>query len=538
MRVKDVFQRDVGRSIPEVIRVNSDDALVEEIDEYVVTDHILDQIEAVFESYEESIHTLSGHTNVWVSGFFGSGKSHFVKMLGYLAENPEIGGRTVLERFTERVDAPRLKALLETSHSRAPALVVFVDMSTARDVARDGESIVLPLYRALLDRLGYSRNFLLAELEYGLESDGEIAAFEEAFHQVSKDNRTWKERRYSVLAKGEASHALHKLWPERYPTADAWAKQVDPVHITAHWFAERALSLLERRGGGCKRLVLVVDEVGQYVARSPGRMIDLEVLAVALSRPRGMIWLIVTSQGEIDPLKQRDSLALIRDRFQINIDLLPSDIEEVIARRLLDKTLAGRDELIAQLAPDGNKVLINIGLDSATRGIGPSVDDDLRFYPFAPYQLSLLIDVVSAWRASSTSSLFGVLHKPIISIAQQLVISHRIGVVDRPAGDLVTMDNAYDLLESLVPADCSGVVAGVVSRYGNNSIETQVTKVVALFSTVDHLPVTPDNISVLLHPSLAAEPLLTEVIEALGRLTADGYLEDIDGSYQLSAFAL
>jgi hypothetical protein len=64
MRVKDVFQRDIGRSIPEDFRVNSDDALLEEIDEDVVTDHILDQIEAVFESYEESIHTLIGRAAV------------------------------------------------------------------------------------------------------------------------------------------------------------------------------------------------------------------------------------------------------------------------------------------------------------------------------------------------------------------------------------------------------------------------------------------------------------------------------------------
>ena len=59
-------------------------------------------------------------------------------------------------------------------------MTVFLDLSTGRNVAKEGESIVLPVYRALLERLGYSRNLLLAELEFDLEGDGDLAAFERA----------------------------------------------------------------------------------------------------------------------------------------------------------------------------------------------------------------------------------------------------------------------------------------------------------------------------------------------------------------------
>src|SRR5215210_2480829 len=252
--------------IEEVIKVDlaDEDIVALELDEYVATDHILDSLEEVLDAYQETILKPSEVTNVWVSGFFGSGKSSYAKVLGYLLANPTIVGRTAAERFAERVDAPRISALLHTIHTQAPTLAVFVDLSTGRNVAREGESVVLPVYRALLERLGYSRNLVLAELEFDLEGDAVLEGFE---------------RRNVGLAKGEASHALHLLRPDTYPDVDSWARQASEPEINANWFAVRAKELVARRGGGATRLVFVVDEVGQYVARSVDRMLDLQGLA-------------------------------------------------------------------------------------------------------------------------------------------------------------------------------------------------------------------------------------------------------------------
>jgi hypothetical protein len=126
MKIAEIFRRDIERDIPEVIHVDAESGVADEIDEYVATDHIRDRMEAVLDQYQETIHNPSERTNVWVSGFFGSGKSSFAKMLGYLAENPSITGRTALERFTDRVDAPKVQALLNVAYSHAPALSVFL----------------------------------------------------------------------------------------------------------------------------------------------------------------------------------------------------------------------------------------------------------------------------------------------------------------------------------------------------------------------------------------------------------------------------
>lgn len=543
MKIAELFRRPIGRTIEEVIKVDLGDEQIvaAEIDEYVATDHIRDRIEDVLDVFQDTINNPSERTNVWVSGFFGSGKSSFAKMLGYLIENPIVDGRSALDRFCERVDAPKVQALLNTAHSQAPTLTVFLDLSTGRNVAKEGESIVLPVYRALLERLGYSRNLLLAELEFDLEGDGQLAAFEERFAEVSNGNKPWTERRNVGLAKGEASHAMHLLRPDTYPNADSWAKGAQEPEVTHNWFAERALRLLDRRGGEHRRLLFVVDEVGQYVARSVGRMLDLQGLAEAIQKRRGPLWLVVTSQERLDDVVdslegKQVELARVQDRFPIRVDLLPSDIEEVTSRRVLDKTAAGQDAVRAIVAPNRNKLVANTRLTSATRATDPAEDDIVRLYPLVPYQVQLLIDAVSARRAhGGASPILGGSNRTIIKLAQQLVVDARAGLGDAAVGALVTIDRAYDLLESVIPTAWQSEVEQVAAKYGTDSIETRALKAVALCSDVGALPLTAENLAALLHPAVDAESALPELRTACEHLVTDDRLRAGDDGYQLQS---
>jgi hypothetical protein len=543
MKIAELFRRPIGRTIEEVIKVDlADEQIVAaEIDEYVATDHIRNRMEDVLDVFQDTINNPSERTNVWVSGFFGSGKSSFAKMLGYLIENPTVDGRTALDRFTERIDAPKVQALLNTAHAQAPTLTVFLDLSTGRNVAKEGESIVLPVYRALLERLGYSRNLLLAELEFDLEGDGELAVFEERFAEVSTGHKSWTGRRNVGLAKGEASHAMHLLRPETYPSADSWAKGTQEPEVTHNWFAERALRLLERRGGEHRRLLFVVDEVGQYVARSVHRMLDLQGLAEAIQKRRGPLWLAVTSQERLDDVVdslegKQVELARVQDRFPIRVDLLPSDIEEVTSRRVLDKTAAGQDAVRAIVAPNRNKLVANTRLRSATRATDPAEGDIVRLYPLLPYQVQLLIDAVSARRAhGGASPILGGSNRTIIKLAQQLVVDARAGLGDTAVGALVTLDRAYDLLESVIPTAWQSEVEQVAGKYGTDSMESRAIKAVALCSDVGALPLSAENLAVLLHPAVDAESALPEVRLACEHLVTDDRLRAGDDGFQLQS---
>lgn len=542
MKIAELFRRDIHRTIEEVVKVDlADEAVIaNELDEYVATDHILEEFEKVLDAYQETINTPNESCTIWVSGFFGSGKSSWAKMLGYLLWNPPVSGEPAIERFFERTRAPRIRALLGVIHSQAPTLAVLLNLATGSNVvAREGESIVLPVYRALLDRLGYSRNFLLAELEFVLEGDGRLQEFEDRFAEVI--GRPWRERRFTGLAKNEASRALQLLDPETFPQADSWAKAATEPSVDADWFAARALELLERRGSGAVRLAFVVDEAGQYVARSVQRMLDLQGLAEACQKHMGRIWLVVTSQERlndvVDSLESKQvELARAQARFPLRVDLLPSDIDEVTGKRVLDKTDAGQQAVRDLVGGRRNKLAANTRLASPTRSTEAGEDEIVRLYPLVPYQIQLLIDAVSQRRTQGGASpTIGGSNRTLIKHAQQLIVHPQHGLGRTPVGALVTLDRSYDLLEELIPTSWRAEVEQVADRYGPDSLEAQIMKVVALCVDVPALPLTAGNIAVLLHPAVDAESVREEVAAALARLVADDRLRESDDGYKLQS---
>ncbi len=542
MRVADIFRRDIGRRIEEVIKVDlSDERIVaEEIDEYVVTDNIRSHLEELVDAYQDSARNPSDQTNVWVSGFFGSGKSSFAKVLGYSLANTIVEGRYAADRLLERVGSQKLEALLATAHQQAPAVSVFLDLATGRDVIREGESLVLPAYRALLERLGYSRNVLLAELEFALEGDGDLDAFESVFREVTQ-GKDWASRRNVGLARSEASHALHKLRPETYPQPDSWARAAVDPEITHNWFANRALELLHRRGNGARRVIFVVDEVGQYVARSIDRMLDLQGLAEACQKHRGPLWLVVTSQEKLDDIvdsleRKRVELARVKDRFPLQVDLLPRDIHEVASRRLLDKTDAGQDAVRLVFGTNRNKLAAHVHLESPTRSGDFSENEFVRLYPMVPYQFQLLIDAVSARRAQGGGSpMLGGSNRTIIKLAQQLVVDPEVGLGKHEVGDLVTLDRAAVLLESVLPTSWQDEIRQVADKYGSVSARVAVMRAVALCCDVPALRLNEVNLAVLLHPSVTAESQRADIAAALKELVIDDRLRFADDGYQIQS---
>ncbi|MFN0154669.1 MAG: BREX system P-loop protein BrxC [Gaiella sp.] len=542
MKIKDLFRGDIKRPIETVIHVDlSDEQIVaHEIDEYVVTDNIRSNLEELAELYAETARNPSESTNVWISGFFGSGKSSFAKTIGYALSDPEIGGRTATERLLARTNSIKLEALLTTAHTLAPAVAVFLDLSSGRDMLREGESLVLPVYRALLKRLGYSANELLAELEVTLETEERLDAFEAAVLEATKGKR-WDQVRDVALAKNYASRALSIIDPGNFPNADSWAKAASPPSIDHNWLADRAIELLERRGNGAKRLVIVVDEVGQYVARSIPRMFDLQGLAEAFQKKRGPIWLVVTSQEKlsdvVDSLESRQvEYARVQDRFPLRVDLLPSDIHEVTSRRVLDKTDVGQTTVREKLAAHRSQLNTYVRLESPTRAADLAEDEFVRLYPLVPYQVQLLIDAVSARRAQGGGSpMLGGSNRTIIKLAQQLVIDPNNGLGDEEVGSLVTLDRASRLLEEAIPTSWRHEIGQVADKYTPGGTETHIMQAVALCSDVPALPLSEANLAALLHSGIDAESGRAGVADALVRLVGDDRLRVGDDGYHVQS---
>lgn len=537
-QIKDLFSREIARDIKEVIKVDDRDSILQEVEEYVPTEHIAAEFEDVLEKYQDTINNPSEEINVWVSGFFGSGKSSFAKMLGYLLANPDLGGSSVMERFFQLHELPKMKALLNTIHAGAPTEAVLLDLNTTENLRSPDEPIVLPIYRTLLREFGYSHNEVLAELEFELEGSGELAAFEAKYQEVH--GQSWDDQRGSILAKNRASQVLHALHPDTYPSPDSWSNSAPEVAISAKWFASRALALLKRRRPEKKRLVLIVDEVGQYVARSIDRLRHLQGLAEECQKTKGQLWLLATSQEKltdvVDALggKQQE-LARAQDRFPIKVDLLPSDIDEVTSKRVLDKTAAGASEIKQLLDTNRNKLTASVTLQ-AERYLPFTDDDFVRLYPLVPYQLAVLIDAVSARRAQGGAPMtMGGSNRTIIRHAQQLLSHPAVGLADSPAGTLVTLDRSYVLLEDVIPTAWRGEVDQVAAKHGEDSVEARIMRVVALCADVPGLKLTSRNLAAVLHPSTEADSIEPAVVDALGHLVAEDRVRDTDDGYRLQS---
>ena len=94
MQIRELFVKKVDRPINGVIKADQRDrdSIWQELDEYVVTKQITEYLRRFFDAYLAGFDrpndpVIASHMGVWVSGFFGSGKSHFIKILSYLLEN-------------------------------------------------------------------------------------------------------------------------------------------------------------------------------------------------------------------------------------------------------------------------------------------------------------------------------------------------------------------------------------------------------------------------------------------------------------------
>ena len=538
MQIKQLFSREVERDIKEVIKVDDRESVLGEIEEYVPTDHITDELIATLDVYQHTINNPSEELNVWVSGFFGSGKSSFAKILGYLLADQEVDGASVVDRFFELNEIPQAQALLNTIHSSAPTETVLLDLNTSPNVLQEGEPIILPIYRTLLHEFGYSRDVVLAELEFELEGKDTLEKFAAIYKEVF--NTPWETQRHLITAKNRASRILHELDGQTFPAADSWSNAAEPPLITAKWFAGRAMELLRRRRVGKERLVLVVDEVGQYVSRSTDRMRHLQGLAEECQKTRGCLWLVATSQEKltdvVDSLEGKQTeLAKAQDRFPIRVDLLPSDIDEVTGRRVLDKNAAGASRIRELLDVDRNKLTTSVTLQSDRHG-GFTDDDFVRLYPLVPYQLHVLIDAVSARRAhGGAPQTMGGSNRTLIRHASQLVSNPSAGLAGMPVGTLVTLDRSYLLLEDVIPTAWRHEVDQVVAKHGEDSLEAKIVRVVALCTDVPGLALTARNLAVVLHPSMSAEPIEGEVQVALSHLVTEDRVRESDDGYRLQS---
>jgi Family of unknown function (DUF6079) len=539
--IKSLFANDIFRSIEEVIKVDQkDEEIIRlEIDEYVMTDAIARHYADILDGFAETPNKPHEGVGVWVSGFFGSGKSSFAKLLGLALENRSIAGTPAADRFGQRAN-DKIRVLLRNITEHIPTHAVIFDVSTDRGIRSGNQTLTEIMYRLFLASLDYPMDLDLAELEIGLEdpADGRLEEFKDAFRKVT-NGKEWDDRKKSVaFALGEASAAMHLLEPEVRADQDSWANtHAGKADISPGLLAKRINELMERRKPG-HTVVFVVDEVGQFVARDVQKMLDLQAVVQQFGvHGRGKQWLVVTSQEKLNEMvggldDKRIELARLMDRFKEKPHLEPSDISEVTSKRVLAKNANAQAELGAlyeehrgQLAAH-TKLTADITLPELSR------DGFVDLYPLLPYQVDLIIQVVSGLRTQGGAKHAGGANRTIIKLAQQLLIHPDVALADQEVGQLTRLDQIYDLVESNIAGEVRAKIAKIPEQVDHPQAQA-VAKAICLLQFLQSVHRTAENIAAALHPGVAATSQLASVNEALAALEAAQLVRKGDDGYRI-----
>ncbi len=536
--IKSLFVSDISRRIEEVIKVDQADAQIvrDELQEYIVTNALRGHFGEILERYRETPNKPHDGIAIWVSGFFGSGKSSFAKVLGLILENRAILGESAARIFGQRTGDPKILSLLAAINEQIPTDAVIFDVSTDRGIRSGSQSITEIMYRLFLQHLGYARDLDLAELEIVLEEQGRLDRFASTYRDLfGKDWDTEKGK--VVLAVQQASRVMHELEPETYTTVDSWRESATGrADINPGLLAERCRTLIERRRPG-RSLVFVVDEVGQFVARDVQKMLDLQAVVQSLGRVgRGKIWLVVTSQEKLNELvggldDARIELARLMDRFSLQVHLEPSDISEVTSRRVLAKNATAQQVLAELFKENRGRLVDHSRLTSDIRLPELTRESFIDLYPLLPYHIDFIIQVVSGLRTQGGASKHvGGAARTIIKLAQQLLIHPAVNLADLPVGRLVRADQIYDLVAGNIASEIRGKIDGIAQGV-EHPLAQAAAKAVCLLQYVKSVHRSAENIAALLLPDVQADTRLPEVKAALAalvqaqkvRLGDDGY---------------
>jgi len=555
-KIRDLFEisRSLDRRIEKVISFDSteNDQLKREVTEYVVTDNIARSFDRLLSHLNDGLGGGAHEIGVWVSGFYGSGKSSFTKYLGFaLDPSRAVDERPFLEWLQAQLKSAALKAQLGALAKRYPATVIMVDLASAQIAGATMVEISTVLYWTVMQWAGYSKDKKVAYLQFMLEKDGKMEAFEKRIVELSK-GKTWKQIQNQPLVVNQfASRLAHEFYPEVFPDATAFQKlRVDEAEKENERVAEM-LELVRRRSGK-PNIIFILDEVGQYIAARDNLILNLDGLAKNVKHlGGGKVWLVATAQQtltEDDPNARFNSAKLFKlsDRFPIRVDLEASDIREICYNRLLTKSAEG-DKTLAVLFDTHGPALKHHTQLTGTRYYKSALEKDefRRLYPFLPQHFDILLELLG--RLAKTSGGIGL--RSAIKVIQDVLVDQsglRSGqalLADASAGELATTITFYDTLRLDIQRSFKHVVDGVAraeKAFSGDSFEVKVAKVIAVLQVLDDFPISRENVGALLHPRVDAPSQMESVKAAVTRLMEEKavHLNEVDGKLRFMSEAV
>lgn len=542
--VRDLFstRRPIDRPIEKVIDyyASSDEQLEREIEEYEITGSVEKGFERFLSVFGEGVRgTNVNEIGIWISGFYGSGKSSFTKYLGFSLQGREVRSTPFIKHLCSRFGTATLAAELQTLAKDYPVAVIFLDLGAEQLAGNSLETVSNVIYWKVLQQAGYSKEKKLARLEFTLEERGLLAAFESAYQEKFK--APWRAIHDDpLIGVARASQLVTQFLPLEYKSGTEFLAQKFEEATDLRALTEDIIKII-RKHSGREHILFLIDEVGQYVAPRGNLILNLDGFARNLKElGQGKVWIAGTGQQTLAEIIERAAfntteLNKLRDRFPIPISLEASDIREITYRRLLSKSPEGEKRLREEFARSGQALLQHTRLEGTVLFKGDAdAESFVRFYPFLPQHFDLLFELIRILARSTGGiglrSAIRVIQDILVDVSRSLPAGSE-RVADRPIGQLACADDFFDTLRVDIAKVHPDVIHGVerVARaFPRDPLALRVAKAIAALQPVESFPKTAENLAALLHPGLGTASCLPAVKETLARLVASGECSLVD----------
>ncbi len=539
MKIQNMFKKDINRDINGVIKVAQDDeqSLIQELSEYIITKELRRLFETFFHNYTKAIDHPTDKIGVWISGFFGSGKSHFLKMLSYLLSNPEVDKKSTISFFKDKFEDPMMYASIVRC-TNIPTESILFNIDIEGPIKKDKTAVLRVFTKVFYNHLGfYGEDLKIAKLERFIEKKGLTETFRKVFEQIN--GSPWTEARASyAFFEDDIVTVLQRTLDMSETAARNWFNGEENQDMSIKQLVEEIKEYVDSKGKDF-RLLFCVDEVGQYIGDDSDLMINLQSIVEEVgSKCQGKVWVMVTSQEAIDSVVKisGDDFSKIQGRFNTRLSLSSASVDEVIKKRILEKT-EDAEALLRMVYDREHAVLKNLFTFNESVLDIKGYADSAEFtstYPFVPYQFIIIQKVLAEIRKHGNAGrhLSGG-ERSMLSGFQEA--AQKIQNKDENA--LVSFSQFYDTVHTFLESPIRRVIdrcqTAADKHDGLEQRDVRVLKLLYLIRYIDDFKANIDNISTLMIEDIRTDKitLRREIAESLERLVRQNYVARHGDSY-------
>lgn len=539
MKIQDMFVDDINRKINGVIKVDQEDNSTEqELNEYVITRELKKHFITFFNYYDDAFDVPTSDIGVWISGFFGSGKSHFLKMLSYILENRTINGIPTVERFRKKfADDPATFMLIDKA-TKAPTETILFNIDIEGFSNKDNTAVLKVFAKMFYNHLGFlGEDLKVAKLEQFIARQRKTDEFRRVFEE--KNGAPWVETRDSFgFFEDDVVETLEEVLGMSETAARNWFNGTETAEISIAQLVSEIKEYVNSKPKNF-RLLFMVDEVGQYIGTDTNLLLNLQSLVEKVgSECGGKVWIVCTGQEAIDEIikVRMDEFSRIQARFKTRLSLSSSAVDEVIQKRLLTKKPEA-NTVLRDLYDRNDYVLKNLFsfTDSVLDIKGYSgAEEFVENYPFVPYQFILIQKIFSEIRKHGAAG------KHYSGAERSMLDGFQIvakSIEDKDEHAIAPLYPFYDSVHSFLDGSIRRVIERCQKAADNHDgiedYDVKVLKLLYLIRYIDDVKANLDNIVILMADDIRTDKIeLRQVVQkSLDRLKSQNYIDRRGDAY-------